>query len=164
MKGCVHQINIGNGGVPKEPVLEARVTTERLEGDDWNYHSHGGAEQAVCLYALECLEKLRKQGLKVFSGALGENITTEGIDYSKVRIGDIYRVGNDVEIQITKVRTPCGTIAKAYGQRIREAMWDKQIKQGDVTSPKWGMTGFYARVLQEGMIKQGDRIEKVETS
>ena len=178
MSGIIYQLNIGSGGVPKLPVPQARVTRERIEGDDWNWAvnkiqlnnkpgGHGGSLQAICLYSLECLARLRGQGFPVFPGALGENFTTQGIDYSQVRTGDTYQVGSVVQIRITRLRQPCGTIRTVYspgakrGEGIESAMWDAQIKQGDVMSPKWGMTGFYAEVLVEGTVKKWDRIEKI---
>ena len=42
------------------------VTDERCEGDQWRWHGHGGRKQAICLYALECLEVLKSQGFQVF--------------------------------------------------------------------------------------------------
>ena len=115
MSGIIYQLNIGSGGVPKLPVPQARVTRERIEGDDWNWAvnkiqlnnkpgGHGGSLQAICLYSLECLARLRGQGFPVFPGALGENFTTQGIDYSQVRTGDTYQVGSVVQIRITRLR------------------------------------------------------------
>jgi|SRR3989344_5420763 len=178
MSGIIYQLNISSGGIPKLPVPQARVTRERIEGDDWdwavnkiqlnNKHGgHGGPTQAVCLYSLECLGLLKSQGFEVFPGALGENITTQGLDYKTIRLGDKYQVGEEVLIRITRSRQPCGTIRTVYspgarrGEGIESAMWDAQIKQGDITSTKWGMTGFYAEVLVEGIVRTGDRIEKV---
>ncbi len=181
MPGILHQINTGNGGVPKHPVPSVRVTYERLEGDDWTYshnrpakkgiyRGHGGREKAVCLYSIECLEKLQRQGFRVFPGALGENFTTFGLDSHQVRIGDIYSVGDEVTIQITQIRTPCGTIRKAYSPQapkregIEAALWDERVKKNDVTAPKWGMTGFYGRVLREGVVHTRDLIECIAES
>ncbi|MBS3145085.1 MOSC domain-containing protein [Candidatus Woesearchaeota archaeon] len=168
MEGIIYQINISNGGVPKSSVVTAKITTERVEGDRWNYTGHGGKEQAVCLFAQECLDALVLQGFPVFPGALGENFTTKYLDYHLVRIGDIWQVGTKVQIKITKVRTPCGTIRRAYspsaskGEGIEAAMWDSEVKKGNVHTEKWGMAGFYAEVLREGRVSQGDRILKID--
>jgi len=173
MKGKILQINVGSGGVPKKPIEKARATKERLEGDDWGWSrykidpktekpgGHGGPEQAICIYSFECLEKLKRQGFEVFPGALGENFTTKDLDYRLVRIGDIYQVGLEAQIRITWVRSPCGTIGRAYGKKIANAMWDADIKRADVTSEKWGMTGFYAAVQKEGLVCRDDTIERI---
>jgi len=179
MKGLIHQLNVGNGGVPKLPIEQTRVYKERLEKDDWDWSmykthangkpgGHGGPERAVCLYSLECLEKLKNLQFEVFPGALGENFTTQGIDYHLVRVGDVFQVGSETIIRITRVRTPCGTIGKKYspqakkGEGIERVMYDAEVKSGNVHSEKWGMSGFYAEVLQEGLVHQGDSIERIQ--
>lgn len=170
--GRLHQINIGNGGVPKRPVEEVQVSLDRVIGDDWNWShekiqangkpgKHGELGKAICLYSIECLERLKKQGFQVFPGALGENFTTEGIDYATVRIGDVYQVGSEVQIRITSIRTPCSTIENAYGKGISSAMCDERVKKCDYASPRWGMTGFYAEVLQPGKVQQGCTVERI---
>ena len=172
MAGNIHQINIGNGGVPKLPVPEAYVSLERIIGDKWGWGvdkikssgkpgKHGGSQKAVCLYSLECLEELKRLDFPVFPGALGENLTTEGLEYRTVRIGDMYQVGPDVRIRISKIRTPCTTIADAYGAGIIKAMFDQQVEKCDYTSPKWGMTGFYAEVFRQGLVRRDDPIQKI---
>jgi MOSC domain-containing protein YiiM len=154
------QVNISRGGVPKTSVPEARVTTLRLEGDDWNDKKHHGlAGQAICLFSVELIAELVREGYPLFPGALGENFTTEGLDYRRIRIGDIYLVGSDVEIRITKVRTPCRTIT-VYGEGIIRATYDAAVRQGDITSPKWGRSGYYAEVLREGVVRSMDPIVK----
>jgi len=167
MEGIIYQINIGSGGVPKYSVARAKVTTEKIEGDRWNWIGHGGKEQAICLFAQECLDALVLQGFPVFPGALGENFTTKNVDYHLVRIGDVWQVGTEVQIRINKVRTPCGTIRRAYspsankGEGIEAAIWDSEVKKGNMHTEKWGMSGFYATVLREGRVSQGDRILKI---
>ena len=172
MKGKISQVNVGSGGVPKSPVSQAYVSLERLLGDQWSWGvdqiqdngkpgKHGGSRQAVCLYSVECLAELNNQGFKVFPGALGENLTTEGIDYREVRIGDVYQVGADVQLRLTKIRTPCATIAEVYGTNIIKAMIDERVQKCDYTAPKWGMTGFYAEVFQAGRVRQHDTIERI---
>ena len=103
----------------------------------------------------------KESGFAVFPGALGENFTTEEIDYHAVRLGDVYQVGPEVQIRITKIRAPCGTIAEAYGKDITNAMWDERVKKCDYAAPKWGMTGFYAEVFQSGRVRPGDSIERI---
>jgi MOSC domain-containing protein YiiM len=151
-------INISPGGIPKRPIPEGRVTFTRVEGDDWNDKKHHGwRDQALCLFSIELIEELKAEGYPLFPGALGENITTEGINYREVRLGDVYRIGNDVEVRISKIRTPCRTIA-VYGEGIMRATYDVEVRRGNVNSLKWGRSGYYAEVLREGIIRTGDAI------
>ena len=152
----VIQINISQGGVPKRPVSSGRVLRDKVEGDNWNDRRyHGWPDQAICLFSLELIEELKEEGFPLFPGALGENFTTEGLDFHRVRLGDVYRVGKESEIRITKIRVPCRTIT-VYGEGIMRATYDLEVKSGNVHSPKWGRSGFYAEVLKEGLVHPGD--------
>jgi MOSC domain-containing protein YiiM len=159
----VLQINVSPGGVPKKPIPEGHVTFARVIGDDWNDKKHHGLPgQALCLFSVELIEELRQEGFPLFPGAMGENFTTEGLDYRRVHPGDTYRVGPEVSIRITKIRKPCRTIT-VYGEGIIKATYDAAVKAGDTTAFKWGRSGFYAEVLREGTVHPGDSIELVQS-
>lgn len=156
--GRLAQVNVSRGGVPKLPVEQARVFVNHVDGDSWNDVKHHGLDgQAVCLFSLELIAELKAGGYPLFPGALGENFTTEGIDFRRVRLGDRFRVGNEVEIRITKVRRPCRTIT-IYGKGIIRATFDADVRAGKPSSPRWGRSGYYAEVLKEGIVRPGDSI------
>jgi len=96
----------------------------------------------------------------VFPGALGENLTTAGLDRRLMRVGQRYRVG-DVVLEITKMRSPCATL-DVYGPSIKQAVYDAQVNTGDATSLRWGLAGFYGRVLRSGCIRPKDIIELLD--
>ena len=55
----VHQINVSDGGIPKQPVLEAKVAQDGVEGDrQQNLKVHGGPDRAVCLFSVELIQPL----------------------------------------------------------------------------------------------------------
>lgn len=154
----VLQLNVSRGGIPKLPVERARVTASGLEGDGYAHPQiHGGPRQAVLLIAAEALAELTALGFPVFPGALGENITTRGLDCRGWRLGQRWRIGADVEIEFTKVRVPCKTI-RIYGAGIHTAIYDEQVKAGDPASPRWGLSGMYASVTRPGVIQTGDPV------
>jgi MOSC domain-containing protein YiiM len=95
----------------------------------------------------------------VYPGALGENITTLGIDFRQLRVGQRFRIGQTF-IELTRIRIPCSTldIYNDGGRRIQDAIYDKLVKAGDPSSPRWGLSGFYARVVEPGVIHQNDII------
>jgi MOSC domain-containing protein YiiM len=161
MPGSVVQINVSRGGVPKRAIPEAEVTTLGLTGDSFAHPSiHGGPRQALLLITSEGIDELVKLGFPVFYGALGENLTTRGLDRRNFRAGQRHRIGN-VIIEITKVRRPCDTL-DIYGPGIQKAIFDSRVKAGDTSSPLWGLSGFYASVLQPGTIRIGDPISLLE--
>ena len=160
MSAIVLQVSTSRGGVPKRAIDEGVITTEGLVGDAWNHPNiHGGRKQAVLLITVEGIEELAALGFPIYPGALGENITSRQLDRTTIRIGQRYRVGTAV-MQITKVRGPCATL-NVYGTGIQAAMYDARTQAGDVTSPKWGLSGFYAAVVEPGIVRAGDSIELV---
>ena len=50
-RSYLHQISVSNGGVPKLPVPEARITPEGVVGDrQQNRDVHGGVDRAVVFF------------------------------------------------------------------------------------------------------------------
>jgi MOSC domain-containing protein YiiM len=159
--GSIVQISISPGGIPKRPVSEAEVTPLGILGDSWAHPQiHGGPNQALLLITTEGIGQLIAQGYPVFPGALGENLTIAGLDRRQMRIGQRYRSG-DVLLEITKMRSPCATL-DVYGASIKHAVYDAQVRAGDASTPRWGLAGFYARVLRSGLLRPKDIIELVD--
>jgi len=143
--GTLVQLNISNGGMPKQPIGEARVSVEGVAGD-WqkNRKYHGGPDQAICLFSVEQYDWLRDEhGIDIAPGSVGENFTTRGIDLQIVKPGDCLRVGECL-IEITMVRTPCRNLDQ-FDKRLMKAMV--------------GRSGWKARVIEEGIVRAGDAIE-----
>jgi MOSC domain-containing protein YiiM len=158
MKGTILQVSVSPGGIPKRAAAAGIVGHQGLEGDSWAHPQfHGGPDQALLLITEEVIEKLKAHGFPLFPGALGENLTTQGLDAAKWRFGQIFRAGS-ARLQITRLRTPCRTL-KVYGQDIGRAIFDSRAKNGDPNSPVWGYSGVYAKVLTEGVVRPGDLIE-----
>jgi MOSC domain-containing protein YiiM len=111
----------------------------------------------VLLIAAEAVDDLAARGYPVFYGALGENLTTQGLDRTKLRVGQVLRVGA-ARIEITKLRGPCSTL-NVYGETIQREIYDPKVKAGDWSTPRWGMSGFYASVVEPGIVREGDPIE-----
>jgi MOSC domain-containing protein YiiM len=161
MTGRILQINISPGGIPKWPVAEAVVTADGIRGDAWAHPQiHGGSEQALLLITAEGIDELAAQGFLVSSGALGENLTTSGLDRRQMRVGQRYRAG-EVFLELTKLRAPCATL-DMLGPGIQRTLYDARVKAGDPSTPCWGLGGFYARVLQPGVIRPHDIITLVD--
>jgi MOSC domain-containing protein YiiM len=102
------------------------------------------------------VDELIARGYPVYYGALGENLTTRGLDRRQLRIGQQLRAGGAL-IEITKVRGPCSTL-DIYGPTIQQEIYDRKVKAGDHASPRWGMSGFYVRVIQPGPVRINDII------
>jgi MOSC domain-containing protein YiiM len=149
--GTVVSVNLSNGGVPKKSVTVAQVTALCLIGDaqDDKKH-HGGPERAVCLYSLERIRALQKEGHPIDVGTAGENLTVQGLDWDLVVPGVRLRVGDQVLLEIASFTNPCKTIRESFidGRFVRIAQ---------KFYPGWSRV--YARVLSEGEIQSGDSVE-----
>jgi MOSC domain-containing protein YiiM len=143
---------VSPGGVPKHAIAEARVTPLGLEGDAHRYRYHGGPERAVCLFAVEAIDGLVAEGHTVTPGALGENVTTQGLDWAAIAPGAHLLLGEQVVLQITTYTRPCTTIAPRFRAGDFSRVSQKQ-------HPGWSRV--YARVLVEGRVRTGDDIRVV---
>jgi MOSC domain-containing protein YiiM len=157
MEGSIVQVNISPGGLPKRAIKEGWITPLGVEGDVQAHPAiHGGPLQAILLVAAEVVEALIDDGYPLFYGALGENITTRGIPFRDLRIGDQLRVGGAV-LRITKPRGPCRAL-DIYGESLKSTVYDARVKQRDPSSPRWGMSGLYASVVRPGPVRAGDPV------
>ncbi len=149
----VHQISISPGGVPKLPVTEAQVTELGLVGDDHlDKRHHGGPDRALCLFSLEVIDGMRSEGHDMAPGHAGENLTVSGIDWSTVVPGNRYRVGDEVEIEITSYTAPCSTNKEWFVDGDFTRMLQSRFP---------GESRVYARVLREGSVRTGDAFHEL---
>jgi MOSC domain-containing protein YiiM len=160
MNGAVVQVSRSNGGIPKYAVEgPVMLTSEGLEGDfHRDLRHHGGPDKAVLMISAEVLESLKHDGFPVFHGGLGENLTVRGLDVTRWRAGQRYRVGEDAVIELTKLRTPCSNL-DVYGEAIKPRLYDRQCRAGDPDTPVWARGGFYARVIKPGLVIAGAPVE-----
>jgi MOSC domain-containing protein YiiM len=142
----------GRTAIDKRPVA-GRVEVGRLGlgGDEQvDKPAHGGPEQALYAYAREDLDWWVEQlGRELPGGVFGENITTAGLDVTGALIGEIWDMGT-ARVQVTAPRIPCVVFAGWMDDRH----WVKRF--ADARRP-----GAYLRVLCEGVVGAGDRVEMV---
>ncbi len=148
--GRLFQINISDGGVPKLPIGRVSVHLTGAEGDrQRNLKHHGGPNRALCLYSLERIMALQREGHPIVAGATGENLTLTGLDWDRVHPGVRLAIGEMLEIEITAYTEPCRDIAHSFAEgAIKRMLQDRH--------PGWSRV--YAKVLQPGEITVGDRI------
>ena len=157
MNGTIIQVSISPGGLPKRAVGEGLITPLGIEGDLHAHpYIHGGPRKAILIIASEIVDELCARGYPLFYGAMGENITTRGLNIRDIRIGDEVRAGGAM-LEITEARGPCSAL-DVYGETLKAEVFDWKVQGMDYTSPRWGMSGFYASVIQPGPVRAGDAI------
>ncbi|CAK7281657.1 MOSC domain-containing protein [Streptomyces sp. RM1] len=149
----------GVTGIDKRPVTgPVRVSApgpkgtggSGLAGDAvCDLRHHGGDDQAVYAFAREDLDHWERElGRPLANGCFGENITTSGLDVSGALIGERWRIGPTVVLEVTSGRIPCRTFQGHLGERG----WVKRFTRK-------GATGAYLRVIEPGEIRAGDPVE-----
>lgn len=129
---------------------EVRVTSRGLEGDRVaDTKHHGTPDQAICCHPLTHYAFWNEvYGLSgedaLGPGGVGENWTLSEVDESDICVGDVYVAGT-ARVQVGGPRVPC---------------WKQERKLGLPGFHKRTLeslrTGFYVRVLEEGMVRAGD--------
>jgi len=152
---------LADAGLAVEEVAAVTKFPELLDGRLKTLHPaiHGGPDKAVLIIGSEVVDELAARGYPVFYGALGENLTTRGISVRDLRVGDQLRAGSAL-LEITEPRGPCSALI-VYGESIKQEIYDTRVKARDAKSPRWGLSGFYARVLQPGLVRPNDLISLV---
>ena len=144
IKGRIRAISVSKQrGTQKINVPEAELRAGfGIVGD-----AHAGNwDRQISLLEIESIDLMAAKGAKVSPGDFAENITTEGIDLSKLKIGDKLKLGTEVEIKITKFGKECHGRCTIY----------EQI--GDCIMPR---KGVFAKVSREGTIRVGNTIEVI---
>lgn len=141
-------------GIFKQPV-EGRVALGELcfEGDGQADQSvHGGREKAVYAYPTEHYPFwLGELGLAELPwGAFGENLSTQSLSESAVRIGDRFRVGS-AELVVVQPRIPCFKLGIRFGRADMVKRFQRAAR-----------SGFYLSVATQGYVAAGDGWELLE--
>jgi MOSC domain-containing protein YiiM len=128
-----------------------RVSFLNLDGDrQADLTVHGGPHKAVYGYPSEHYEYWRAQ-LRVGElpwGAFGENLDTAGLLEDDVYVGDRYVIGS-ATFEVTQPRVPCFKLGIKFGD---QGMLKRFLHSR--------LTGFYFKVLEEGELAAGDKIER----
>jgi MOSC domain-containing protein YiiM len=157
VSGEIRRINVksqtkGEHGLPKKQVDSAFVARAGIEGD-FNVYRHeecrDDLDQALLIMPIETIGELNSEGWPIKPGDLGENFTTSGIPYQAFAVGKVFGAG-EARFQISKACDPCDNlfllpyVGESKGPGFLKVML--------------GRRGWYARVLEEGRVRAGDRL------
>ena len=154
----VHQLHptrdtVGVTGIDKRPVPgPVPVYRFGLNGDlQADRRHHGGETKAVYAYAQEDAEYWAAElGREITPGLFGENLRVAGIDASNALVGERWRVGADVVLEVTGPRTPCRNFQDRLGVPGLVGKFTRAAR-----------TGAYLRVVKNGQISAGDPVEVI---
>ncbi len=144
-KGKIVAVSVSDKKGTKKQNVPSAVLKENF-GIIGDAHS-GTLFRQVSLLAVESIDKIRGKGLDVKPGDFAENITTQGLDLIKLKIGDRLSVGDGAILEITQIGKNCHRRCAIYYQA------------GDCVMPK---EGLFAKVLKGGIVKAGDSLEVID--
>ena len=138
--------------IDKRPVAGAvHVGTLGLDNDQQIDKAHGGADRAVYVYADEdAAWWAERLGRDIPPGLFGENLRTRGLDVTGARVGEQWAVGDDLVLEVRRIRTPCQNLAMRMG-----------IEEFHLEFLRSGRVGAMCRVLAEGEVRAGDPVRRV---
>jgi MOSC domain-containing protein YiiM len=145
--------SVGVTAIDKQPVGEPlAVKPYGVYGDvQADRKNHGGLFQAVYAYAQEDADWWAGElGREIPPGLFGENLRTQGLEVSNAEIGERWRIGASLVLEVTSPRTPCATFQRYLG----EPQWVRRFTQAN-------RTGAYFRLVEKGSIAAGDEIEVI---
>ena len=152
MNGIVNSVNVrGEGGVPKLPVRAATLRLDGVEGDHNRFRTerrNGDPKRAICIFSLERIHDLQREGHPIEIGTTGENLTIEGLDWLALEVGMKFKVGGAM-IELSEPCAPCNV--------IRESFKEHKFSRIDYNLEK-GWSRWLASVIDEGVVRVGDSV------
>lgn len=144
--GCIRMARVFSINISEKKgtvkVPKSKGTLKKEYGFVGDAHS-GKWHRQVSLLDIESIKVMHDKGFEVKVGDFAENITTEGIDLTKVKIGDVIKVGGAV-LEVTQIGKEC------------HDMCEVKKKVGECIMPK---RGIFARVLKGCDISVGDEVK-----
>ena len=145
---------LGRTAIDKRPAVgPVELTAHGLIGDEQaDTQHHGGVDQALYVYGQQDADHWTQAlDRDLPPGSFGENLRVDGLDVTGALIGERWRIGRDVEVQVTAPRIPC-------------KVFSNYLDVPDLVARflSAGRPGAYLRVLTTGHIEAGDRVEVLE--
>ncbi|TVY43876.1 Phthalate 4,5-dioxygenase oxygenase reductase subunit [Lachnellula subtilissima] len=132
-----------------------KVHFQRCGDDERAWEGHAGPDNALHHYDSQHYKSWRQElpdRAHLFEvGAFGENIVSDNMTEETVCVGDILSFGVEVVVQVSKPRPPCYKLNHRF-----------EVKDMSLRSQNAKRTGWYYRVLKEGLIQAGDEIVLLE--
>jgi len=131
------------------------IEAERVCGDEQGEAViHGGPDKSVLQYARHHYAQWQQEfpaSATLFqAGGFGENLVADGWDETTMCIGDVVQIGGAL-LQVAQPRSPCFKL----NHRFQQPTMSRRAQQTH-------RTGWYYRVLRQGVIAAGDTMQVIE--
>ncbi|MDH2442755.1 MOSC domain-containing protein [Amnibacterium sp. CER49] len=109
----------------------------------------------VHLIPIEVLEDAAAAGFVVPPGAMGENVTTRGVDLLGLPTGTLLELGPDAVVRVTGLRNPCSQIDDHQRGLLKQMLG--RDDRGEVVR----RAGVMGVVVAGGVVRRGDPVATV---
>ncbi len=135
-----------------EPILLGKEEVHRDTIADKRVH--GGVDKACYLFSVDQYDywKNKYPDLDWDWGMFGENLSISGLDESTLRIGDVLQIGQAL-VEVSEPREPCYKLGIKFGSQDILPQFVARA-----------YPGTYVRVLEEGLVAEGDQVQLVRKS
>jgi MOSC domain-containing protein YiiM len=138
MASVLHLFRAPERRLPMEELLAAQAVKD--SGLEACAHARPGGLRQVLLVDSETLDAMNLR-----PGIIRENITTKGLNVNSLALGQQLQVGA-ARLEVSAVCTPCNQMEKIR-PGLRKELWKRR--------------GMLCRVVEGGIIRPGDPIEKI---
>lgn len=139
---------ISAGGIPKRPLLNARILHTGIDGDRHAHEKHNRPERALSLFDLEILSQLVDEGFPLQPGTAGENITVAGLHVQDLLPGTLLGIG-DALVRLEQPRKPC-YVLDAIDPQLKHAMLGRCVYMASVVQPGTISPGMPIQLISPG--------------
>ena len=156
-------------GIPKLEATEIDVRYEGVAGDNTvsRIEKYNGGrmdgekylDRAVLIWTDDKLKEMNDEGWPAMPGDLGENIMISGVNYEMLEIGQEYQIGGAI-LMISRVCPPCYQLHELIPVwNERDETLNFSVDKGpEVVKTLAGRRGYYARVIEEGVVRKGEGV------
>lgn len=106
----------------------------------------------VHLLPSELFDELGGKGLEVSAGAMGENVTTRGLDVAALGVGTRLHLGESAVVEVTGLREPCGQLNDLQPGLMKACL------ARDADGRVMRKAGIMGIAVESGVVRAGDRI------
>lgn len=109
-------------------------------------HADKNWHRQVSILSYERIRDFRLKGADIDYGDFGENIVVEGFDFNKYPVGTIFKC-NNIVLELTQIGKQCHSHCEIFKQ------------MGECIMPQ---NGVFAKVIEGGIISEGDEFDCIE--
>lgn len=153
----------------KISVQEVSVTPEGAESDYNHYRTtalKSTPDRAISILTADAMEWLKGQSpayAAARDGDLGENLFVGGLAYDSFQVGQRYKVGTSVVLEVTEPVVPCANLCKLSYINSPDKSPKERVQACkdfiELLERKDGLRGWYAKVVVAGHVRVGDTMK-----